>query len=351
MNKNTKNIIQYTFLISLIILTIYSLRTTLDMSILPHILKIINIKYILFGVLFIILYMIFEILVFKIMLKSLNIKQKKLDIKLAMMGFYYNLVTPFASGSQPMQIYLLTKNRVSISKSTALITNKTVVFQSVVTIYTIATVFLNKDLLNKEVSAVTLFIMAGLCMNVVTIVSGLLIVLNPKKVKVLSNKIIASLNKIKFINLKSNNINKFIDEYNRSIVGFIKHKNDLVKSIILTIIQITIYFSISYCIYKAFDLNKVSYITLLVLQNFLYMSVSPIPTPGNVGANEIAFISIFSNVFPKEFIGYAVFLYAILVYYIILLISGVFTIKTHYELNKKSNKQESNHKSKGINQV
>ena len=40
---------------------------------------------------------------------------------------------------------------------------------------------------------------------------------------------------------------------------------------------------------------------MLTLQVFLYMSVSPIPTPGNVGANEIAFFTIFAKVFSKGY--------------------------------------------------
>ena len=74
-------------------------------------------------------------------------------------------------------------------------------------------------------------------------------------------------------------------------------------------------FSISYCVYKAFNLNGLSLFEVLSLQVFLYMSVSPIPTPGNVGANEVAFLTIFANVFPGNIIGYSVFLYSIYVYY------------------------------------
>ena len=33
------------------------------------------------------------------------------------------------------------------------------------------------------------------------------------------------------------------------------------------------------------------------------MSSSAVPTPGNVGANEIAFFMIFASVFPKSIIG------------------------------------------------
>ena len=109
-------------------------------------------------------------------------------------------------------------------------------------------------------------------------------------------------------------------------------------SIILTIIQLTVFFSISYCVYKAFNLNGLSLFEVLSLQVFLYMSVSPIPTPGNVGANEVAFLTIFANVFPGNIIGYSVFLYSIYVYYFLVVVCGLFTIHTHYHMNKRKNK-------------
>ena len=44
------------------------------------------------------------------------------------MGFYYNLITPFASGSQPMLIYVLNKYKVPLSEATGIITNKTLLY-------------------------------------------------------------------------------------------------------------------------------------------------------------------------------------------------------------------------------
>ena len=64
------------------------------------------------------------------------------------------------------------------------------------------------------------------------------------------------------------------------------------------------------------------------------MSVSPVPTPGNVGANEMAFFTIFAGLFPKSIIGYCVFLYSIFIYYFLVVVAGLFTIYTHYDMNK-----------------
>ena len=97
------------------------------------------------------------------------------------------------------------------------------------------------------------------------------------------------------------------------------NKKLLFKTTVLTVIQLTAYFSVSYWIYRSFNLNQNHLVYLITLQTLLYMAVSPIPTPGNIGANEITFFSIFNGVFPKSILGYAVLLYGALVYYFILI--------------------------------
>ena len=75
-------------------------------------------------------------------------------------------------------------------------------------------------------------------------------------------------------------------------------------------------------------------LNVLFLQ-VVYMAISPIPTPGNIGANELAFFTIFKRVFPQTLLGYAVFLYGGFMYYLILILSGIFTIYSHYRMDKK----------------
>ena len=339
LTKTQKICIQYGFLLLLICMTVYLVSTTLDITLIPMIMKLVNKKFIFIGFLIMVLYIILECTIINILIKTIQkTKVRFLAVKIAMMGFYYNLVTPFASGSQPMQIYALNKYDINLSKSTAIVTNKTVVFQTVVTIYSAVIIFLNIELLKNELPSMLVLMSIGMVMNIVSLVGGMLIVLTPNTMKIIVKvivNILYRLNIFKSLNKKIHTINKFIDEYSYSIKLFIKNKKALFLSIILTIIQLTVFFSISYCVYKAFNLNGLSLFEVLSLQVFLYMSVSPIPTPGNVGANEVAFLTIFANVFPGNIIGYSVFLYSIYVYYFLVVVCGLFTIHTHYHINKR----------------
>ena len=342
LTKTQKICIQYGFLLLLICMTVYLVSTTLDITLIPMIMKLVNKKFIFIGFLIMVLYIILECTIINILIKTIQkTKVRFLAVKIAMMGFYYNLVTPFASGSQPMQIYALNKYDINLSKSIAIVTNKTVLFQTVVTIYSAVIIFLNIEVLKNELPSMLVLMSIGMVMNIVSLLGGMLILLTPNTMKIIVKvivNILYRLNIFKSLNKKIHTINKFIDEYSYSIKLFIKNKKALCLSIILTIIQLTVFFSISYCVYKAFNLNGLSLFDVLALQVFLYMSVSPIPTPGNVGANEVAFLTIFANVFPGNIIGYSVFLYSIYVYYFLVVVCGLFTIHTHYHMNKRKNK-------------
>ena len=342
LTKTQKICIQYGFLLLLICMTVYLVSTTLDITLIPMIMKLVNKKFIFIGFLIMVLYIILECTIINILIKTIQkTKVRFLAVKIAMMGFYYNLVTPFASGSQPMQIYALNKYDINLSKSIAIVTNKTVLFQTVVTICSAVIIFLNIEVLKNELPSMLVLMSIGMVMNIVSLLGGMLIVLTPNTMKIIVKvivNILYRLNIFKSLNKKIHTINKFIDEYSYSIKLFIKNKKALCLSIILTIIQLTVFFSISYCVYKAFNLNGLSLFEVLSLQVFLYMSVSPIPTPGNVGANEVAFLTIFANVFPGNIIGYSVFLYSIYVYYFLVVVCGLFTIHTHYHMNKRKNK-------------
>lgn len=340
-----KNLLQYIFLISLMGLTTYLVFRTLDINTLSSVLAMVDKKFLVFGFLTIAFHIILEGVVLKIIIDSIQkVDDRFIGFKLATMGFYYNLVTPFASGSQPMQIYILNKGNITLSKASAVVTNKSIIYQIVVTIYCGILVLMNMTILRNHMSIIMPLVFLGIAINAFTLIIAVLVVLNPTKIKKFIRYCIVFISKFKLFKSLENKIDKvekFIDDYSQSIGLFVKNKWVLLKTVVLTIIQLTAYFSTSFWIYKAFNLDGHSYLYILTLQAFLYMAISPVPTPGNIGANELAFFTIFKSVFPKPLMGYAVFLYGGFMYYMILIGSGIFTIITHYRIKNKLNNIDS----------
>lgn len=338
-NKKKKTFLRYVFLLCLMAITIYLVLKSLDISMLSSVIAMVKKEYLLVGGVVILLYIILEGVILQIIINEQHkLNSSFVGFKLAIMGFYYNLVTPFASGSQPIQIYVLSKYKVPLSKATGIITNKTILYQVVITIYCTIFIFMNANKLKYDLRTVMPFVVLGLAVNLFTFIIGFLAIINTSKIKEIGHKIVRYLLKFKlfkFLESKEDKIDSFVEEYTESIKFFMKNKKLLIITVTLTIIQISCYFSVAYWIYRAFNLNGHSFIYLMTLQVYLYMAISPIPTPGNIGANELAFFTIFKRVFPQTLLGYAVFLYGGFMYYLILILSGIFTIYSHYRMDKK----------------
>ena len=338
-NKKKKTFIRYVFLLALMGVTVYLVLKSLDISMLSSVIAMVKKEYLLVGGIAVILYIILEGVILQVIInEQYKLKSHFVGFRLAIMGFYSNLVTPFASASQPIQIYVLNKYKVPLSKSTGIITNKTILYQVVITLYCSLFIFLNINKLQYDLKTVIPFVVLGLGVNLFTFIIAFLAILNTPKIKRWCHKFVAYLVKFKlfkFLKIKEDRIDTFIDEYTEAIKFFMKNKKLLIITVILTVIQIACYFSVAYWIYKAFNLNGYSFIYLMTLQVYLYMAISPIPTPGNIGANELAFFTIFKRVFPQTLLGYAVFLYGGFMYYLILILSGIFTIYSHYRMDKK----------------
>ena len=302
-NKKKKTLLRYVFLLCLMLVTVYLVLKSLDINMLSSVIAMVKKEYLLVGGVVVLFYIILEGIILQIIINEEHkLKTSFVGFKLAIMGFYYNLVTPFASGSQAVQIYILNKYKVPLSKSTGIITNKTILYQVVTTIYCTIFILMNANKLKYDLKTVMPFVMLGLTVNLFTFIMGFLAIVNTPKIKEISHKVVRYLLKFRlfnFLECKEEKIDSFIEEYTESIKSFIRNKKLLAITVTLTTIQIFCYFSIAYWIYRAFNLSGHSFIYIMTLQVYLYMAVSPMPTPGNIGANELAFFTIFKRVFPQ----------------------------------------------------
>ena len=79
---------------------------------------------------------------------------------------------------------------------------------------------------------------------------------------------------------------------------FIKKRPILIlKLCFFTIMQLMVYFSISYVIYLAFGLNGTDYITIISCQAFVLMISAFVPLPGAMGAAEGSYVLFFKGIF------------------------------------------------------
>ena len=335
-NDKKKRIINFCFIAFSSLMLIYILVSNNDVMSIYEAMRQIKIEYILIAVLCLLLFWILEAyMIYKLLLKFTDKKRNAatfwLALKTTLIGQYYSNITPCASGGQPVQLYIMKDENVSFSSGTAVLVEKFLLYQIGVTVYSfILALFKLKSLLMYTNGASVLVIL-GLIVNIIMVLSIWLISIKPKAVSCVVGIIAEFLHKhkiIKDLNKVQGNIESFVGEYEKSIKIMKSNLKLTLKLFALTFVQLTLFFSITYFIYKSLNLSGNSIFEIICLQAFLYMSVSFVPIPGTIGVSEIGFVMILGTVFSKNIIGTAILLWRGVSYYFSLIFSGIFVILT-----------------------
>ena len=297
------------------------------------IIKKININYIIIALSFIFIFWLLEAsMIYALIIKFTNHKRNLrtfwLAVKVTMIGQYYSNITPLATGGQPVQLYVLKDGEISLSNGTAILISKFLLYQIGITIYSFFLAVYKIRILANFNNSASIFIITGLALNMVMLSVIILIAFNQhvllKLCEVLLN-FLCKIHIIKDVNKLMNKAEKFILEYKISIGKLKEDYYFTMKMYIITFIQLTVFFSTTFFVYKSLNLNESNILDILSLQAFLYMAVSFIPTPGTAGASEVGFILLLGHLFPPNIISTALLLWRGISFYFSLIFSGMFS--------------------------
>lgn len=345
--KIKKILVNLVIFILLIILTFSLVLKDQDVSQIFSVATKVKKQYILVAVLAMSIYILGEAVNITRILKELGEKSKfTSNIRYTLIGFFFSAITPAASGGQPMEIYYMHKNDISVAHSTLALLMQLCSLQIVTLTIGIISTIINFEVIKN---GLIYLVILGISLNL-TALALLLISIFSKK---LSNGLIKfAIKVLKFfrvphIESKQLKLENELASYQESAVYIKKHKILMLKTLLTTFIQIMVYYSIPYWVYLAFGFSKYNILQIISLQAVLYASVSGIPSPGAVGVSEGGFIGIFKKVFPTTIISSAMLLNRGISFYLFVIISAVIVIITalktkKFEKEEKSMDEETN---------
>ena len=331
MKKKGKLIRNFIFFILLIIITFWILFKDESVTMIGEILGAIKIQYLLIGIVCMILYLACEAINIGRTLKAFNEKSSFIkNFKYAIIGFFFSSITPAASGGQPMQIYYMHKDKISVSNSTLALLINLSSMQIITISFAFISLYFNHQYLTHVL--VICFII-GICLNLSALALLIIGIFSKRMSKGLVHITIKIMRffKIKNIEEKAQKIENELLKYQESAVYIKSHKALIIKVIITTAIQFIFYYSISYWTYRALGLNESNIFQIITLQSILYATVSGIPSPGAVGVTEGAYTELFRVVYPQAMISSAVLLNRITNFYLFVLISGIIVIINQFK--------------------
>ena len=336
MSKNKKTIKNLIIFILLIIFTFYIILKDQDIVEIMQVLRNVRLEYVVIAIVAMLIYLVLETVNMGRTLKTLNEKSSFIqNFRYVLIGFFFSSITPAASGGQPMQIYYMHKNGISIANSTLSLLINLCSFQIITISFAMISLIFNYKYLTTGL--VWLFVI-GVTLNSIAL-SLLLIGIFSKKLSECLVKIsvkILSFFKIKNIEEKQEKLEKELFKYQGSAAYIKQNIEVMLKTILTTFVQILFYYSIPFWIYCSFGFSEYNIIQIISLQAILYATVSGIPLPGAVGVSEGGFLGIFKNVFTTSTLNSAMILNRGVSFYLFVLISAILVISQALVANKKS---------------
>lgn len=247
-----------------------------------------------------------------------------------MIGQFFNCITPFSSGGQPMQAWYLVKKGVSLSFASCSLLIKFIVYQFVLTIYSALTLLLCFKSFAGRISSIGWLIFVGFGVNLL-VITGLLCLgfLRRPTEKVLYGSV-SLLKKVKLISEQAaskakERIQKELMEFYEGFAQIRQDIGGILAISALTAVQLTAFFLIPLCIFYAFGLGKADVLLMICAGAFVLNFTSFIPLPGAAAGAEIGFHTIFSIFFPTHILSVAILFWRLLTFYLPICVGGCFT--------------------------
>ena len=322
-----KNLYLILLLISFSILIYFCIDDNNLITLIENV-SMLNIFWLIIACGFMLLNWLIDAIIVKILTNSVySFKYSIKDaFKVTMVGQFFNAITPFCLASQPMQILTMSQQKIDPGPAFSIVIRKFIIYQTTLVVYLVSTMLFSYSFFADRIPEFMNLAMLG-CVSQSFAV--LLIAFFTVKKKLTLRIISWVLNLLNRMNVISNkeekmeSIEKQMNIYveNNRAIG--ENLNLTLKAFILTCLQFTMMFSISFCIYKAFNNPGFDFIDMISGQAFVMTTAAYTPLPGGSGAMEGSFLTVFKLFFSSENVKPAMLLWRFITYYSCI-IFGVF---------------------------
>ena len=338
MKSRKKIIFNGVFLAVVFALTIYGVFHGEDLSSMMDAIHRADKRWLIPGIALVAFFIWGESIIIWYMMRSSGIQLKKRTCFLfSSVGFFFSCITPSASGGQPMQIYYMKKEKISIPVSTVILMIVTITYKLVLVVIDIGIAIFGRGFLHKYLEGILPVFYLGLALNIFCVTFMTILVFHPLLAKAIMVKGMKLLERLHLVKKKDGRLKKLEDSMDtyRNTAAYLKNNPFVIVKVIgITFIQRMALFAVTWFVYQAFGLHGTGFWEILFLQAVISVSVDMLPLPGGMGISETLFLNIFSPVFGGLLLPGMV-LSRGLGYYGELLISAAFTVVAQLTIGKK----------------
>ena len=328
MKKILENIKKNTFIILLVtILVMYLVLKDNFKSIINLLIKA-DFKYILIAFILFLLSIFFQAYV---LYKIIGNKKKyslKEAMKLTTIIQFFNGITPFSTGGQPVEVYLLTKKGINANKGTMIVLQNFIFYQVALVLFGIAAVIYNSIFhIFPKVNILRELVLIGFIINTLVAVGILLISISKKFTRVCTKFIIKFLTKTKLVKNKDQveqNWHNRLEEFHDCADVLRKDKKLFFIGVFYNLLSLTCSYIIPlFIVYSMHDYTSLNIFDTLTSSAYVLLMGAFVPIPGASGGIEYGFTQFFGNFLNVSTTSAVLLIWRFITYYFGMILGAI----------------------------
>lgn len=264
-------------------------------------------------------------------------------VLVTIIGQYFNCVTPLSSGGQPMQAYYYQRFGLPLEHAMPMLLCRFIVYQFTMTIYAIIVLVLRFNYFMQDLRPIMYLVAIGFFGGFVLIAMLLSLAFAKNAIIKAATWAIKLLGRIGILKHPERTLSNATQSLEESYVGMrflLKEPAVLIKVSLVTFVQLTVYFSLSWVIFTGFgmDLEELGmepvngYFTVISCQAFIYLIASFVPLPGAIGASEASYITFFNYVYQDaSIVALSTFIWRAFTFYLPIVLGMILTLMVNNE--------------------
>lgn len=321
-----------TFAVMLLIgigIFLYSVRNVKLSSLIKD-MQTINWWWLLVAFLCICLYLLFETFITQVLVSNrISGFTFKDALRVPLVEQLFNGITPFSSGGQPGQLFVMMQTGIDAGRASSALLMKFVVYQGMIVINFFLSLIIGFQYVIEKMQFLALFVLFGFLIHFAVIVGLLLVMFKPqftkKAAKVVMHPVKWFVSSDRYASIQGTMAEKIDNLYLESVrIG--KQWKLLLKVIVLTFCQLLFYYLIPYFIMLSLGYTNANVVMIVSLHVMIVMIISLFPIPGGSGGAEFSFESLFhSYITSSSKMVLAMLLWRLITYYFGM-IAGAFAL-------------------------
>lgn len=293
--------------------------------------QIINIdkKFLILAFLLILTYYFLRTIVLNDLISKFKKKQTFWDsFSLTLKTQFFNGVTPFSTGGQPFQVYILKKEGIKLSNATNIIIQNFIVYQIALVILGIIAVISNHFVhFFKDVTLLKYLVTLGFIINILVTFFLFVVAFTVKINRWVGNVVIKFLEKIKIINNYENAVskwNEYVENFHDGAIILLQNKKQFIKNIFYNFMALcALYLIPLVLLYGMGKFDIINSYEAIITSTYVMLIGSFVPIPGGTGGLEYGFIAFYGNFIRGSILTSVMLIWRFITYYFGMIIGAI----------------------------